>query len=74
MDTRVNIKKNFTVVREVLLNNYQSRNVIGPYKFLENKPKKFDFVHQIVYHWEALSMNGTEVSTDFELSLSQQGA
>ena len=31
--------KNFTVVREVVRNNY--------------KPKKFDFVHQTVSRWEA---------------------
>ena len=44
MDTRVEI--NFTVVREVLRNNYQSRN-LGPYHVW-----KFNFVHQTISHWD----------------------
>ena len=37
--------KIFTAVKEVLLNNYRSRNLIGPYR---NKLKKFDFIHQTI--------------------------
>ena len=52
-DTQVEIKNIFTVVREMLRFNYQSRNRIGPYHFLGNKPKKFDFVHQTISCREA---------------------
>ena len=41
----------FTVVKEVLHNNYQSRNLIGHYHFWVIKPKKFNFVHLIVSHY-----------------------
>ena len=45
--------KQFSVVKEVLHNNYQSHNLIGPYHFFENKHKKFDFVHQTISRQEA---------------------
>ena len=44
--------KIFTVVREVLRNNYQSRKSYWSLPLLGNKPKKFHFVHQTVSHWE----------------------
>ena len=43
----------FTIVREVLRNNYRPHNLIGHLPLLDNKPKKFDFVHQTVSRREA---------------------
>ena len=53
MDTGVEIKKIFIVVREVLQNNYRSRNLIGPYHFWEITPRNSTFVHPTISHWEA---------------------
>ena len=56
MNTRVEIKI-FIVVREVLHNSYRSHSyvfglIVLRLILLRNKPKKFDFDHQTVSHWE----------------------
>ena len=37
----------------MLRSKYQSRNLIGHYHVLDNKPKKLDFIHQTVSRREA---------------------
>ena len=65
MDTGVEIKKIFIVVREVLQNNYRSRNLIGPYHFWEITPRNSTFVHPTISHWEA---PGREINTEYVLN------
>jgi len=45
MDTRMEMKNLYS-------NKGSSCNLIGPYQFLGNKAKKFDFIHQTISYQE----------------------
>ena len=53
----------FTVVREMLRNNYRSCNLI----VLGNKPKNFDFIHQTVSRKEAHTGASSCVNSVFSM-------